>query len=188
MTWQEGRELASVTKGGVATSYEYNSDGIRTKKASGNEYTYYRLAGDKIVEIKRTVNGSTERYSFTYDENGRPYSVNAPGLDPGTVATYYYVYNIQGDVIKLIDNYGNAEINYCYHKISRYLSIKANSIYQNGESKWKDCQTCMLFLYLMEVEKNLQPMDTDQFMSWEMVNMLLEFIIMLIILPCRVSL
>ncbi|MBR3415463.1 MAG: carbohydrate binding domain-containing protein, partial [Clostridia bacterium] len=124
MTWQEGRELASVIKGGVTTSYEYNSDGIRTEKTSGGVHTVYRLAGDKIVEMKRTANGSTERYSFTYDENGRPYSVTVPGLDPGTTATYYYVYNIQGDVIKLIDNYGTLAVNYTYDAWGKIVSIK----------------------------------------------------------------
>ena len=74
--------------------------------------------------MKRTANGSTERYSFTYDENGRPYSVTVPGLDPGTTATYYYVYNIQGDVIKLIDNYGTLAVNYTYDAWGKIVSIK----------------------------------------------------------------
>ncbi len=124
MTWREGRELASVTKGGVVTSYGYNSGGIRDEKTSGGVHTVYRLAGDNIVELKRTANGNTDRYSFTYDENGRPYSVTAPGLDPGTTETYYYLYNVQGDVIKLIDNYGTAAVNYIYDAWGKIVSIK----------------------------------------------------------------
>ena len=35
MTWQKGRQLASVTKGGVQTTYTYDSDGIRRSKTVG---------------------------------------------------------------------------------------------------------------------------------------------------------
>ena len=45
-TWQNGRELASVVKGGVTTTYKYGADGLRTQKTVGSTvYNYYYSDG-----------------------------------------------------------------------------------------------------------------------------------------------
>ncbi|MBQ6262606.1 MAG: carbohydrate binding domain-containing protein [Clostridia bacterium] len=124
MTWQKGRQLASVTKGGVQTTYTYDSDGIRRSKTVGGSETKYTLAGDKVVGMICTVGGNNYCCSFTYDESGRPYSVTMPGPDPVVPATYYYILNLQGDVIKLVDAGGTAVVNYTYDAWGNILSIK----------------------------------------------------------------
>ena len=113
-----------MTKGGIQTTYTYDCDGIRRSKTVGTNETEYTLAGDKVVGMKYKVGGIEYRGFFTYDENGRPYSITMPGPDPVVPATYYYVLNLQGDVIKLVDAGGTAVVNYTYDAWGKIVSIK----------------------------------------------------------------
>ncbi len=51
--------------------------------------------------------------AFTYDESGNPFSVDCYyGADDVTPTTYYYVLNLQGDVIQLRDENDVVAVNY----------------------------------------------------------------------------
>ena len=69
---------------------------------------YYRLDGDTIIEMEKVANdgsGTTERYVMAYDENGNPFSISYySSLTDSTPDTYYYVLNLQGDVIPPVDS------------------------------------------------------------------------------------
>ena len=58
-------------------TYEYNANGIRTEKhVSGTADYYYRLAGNKFVEMDvstSALNGWSYRLVFVYDESGNPH-------------------------------------------------------------------------------------------------------------------
>ena len=124
MTWREGRELASVTKGGVQTTYTYDCGGIRRSKNVGGSETKYTLASDKVVGMTTTENGYPYYYTFTFDENGNPYSVTRTEAIHNFQTTYYYILNLQGDVIKLVDTNGVAVVNYTYDAWGNILSVK----------------------------------------------------------------
>jgi hypothetical protein len=47
-TW-DGRQMRSVKKGDVASSYTYNNDGIRTSKTVGGVTTKYFLDGSTVL-------------------------------------------------------------------------------------------------------------------------------------------
>ena len=95
MSWtQQGRQLATAEKGGTTLSYTYDSEGIRTSKTVGSTTTKYLLNGTQILAQKT---GSTT-LSFFYDQQG-----NRVGMADSSNHFYYYIYNVQGDVIALAD-------------------------------------------------------------------------------------
>ena len=89
LLWKKGRNLVSVQKSGTTSIYEYNADGIRTKKIVGSTTTEYVLNGSQILAEKR---GSTV-IRYLYDENGLPVGMIYDGT------TYLYEKNLQGDII-----------------------------------------------------------------------------------------
>ena len=91
MGW-EGRQLKSAGKNGTNLSFTYDSEGIRTSKSNGTNTTKYLLNGTQI--LAQTTNGTT--LSFFYDQQG-----NRVAMADSSNKFYYYIYNVQGDVIAL---------------------------------------------------------------------------------------
>ena len=114
MTWVNGRRLSTLSKGGVTTSYTYNDSGIRTKKTVGSTVTEYFVEGGLLLGQKQ---GSSV-LQFLYDGGGQLYGF----LYNGT--PYYYVYNGQGDVVRVLDQYGETEVIYTYDAWGKQLSQK----------------------------------------------------------------
>ena len=102
-TWN-GRELATATKGSTSVSYKYGADGLRTQKTVGSTvYNYYYADG---LLIRQTW--GTNYMDFLYDESGSPYSFIYNGTQ------YYYIKNLQGDVMRIVDTSGTVVANYFY--------------------------------------------------------------------------
>ena len=112
-TWKHGRQLASMTDGSTTWSYTYNADGLRTSKTDGKTYYSYVYSGDKLTYMTA---GNKHMY-FAYDANGTPMSI----VYSGTV--YYYVTNVQGDVIALVDSEGKEVVTYTYDAWGNPLSM-----------------------------------------------------------------
>lgn len=91
-TWQ-GRQLSSTSQGGMTLSFKYNVDGIRTQKKVNGTATDFFLNGNKILAQKT---GNTVTW-FYYDQEGTRVAMEHGGK------LYYYLYNLQGDVIALCD-------------------------------------------------------------------------------------
>ncbi|MBC8533593.1 RHS repeat-associated core domain-containing protein [Yeguia hominis] len=91
-TWQ-GRQLSSTSQGGMTLSFKYNVDGIRTQKTVNGTATDFFLNGTKILAQKT---GNTVTW-FYYDQEGTRVAMEHGGK------LYYYLYNLQGDVIALCD-------------------------------------------------------------------------------------
>ena len=58
--------------------------------------------------VDGTATTTTETLNFSYDASGVPMAVNYGGTD------YYYVTNIQGDVMAILNTSGNAVVEYTY--------------------------------------------------------------------------
>ena len=115
-TWQNGRQLATVTNTGINISYTYNVDGIRTSKTvNGVTTNYYVLDG--VLYGEQTGNNYI---SYLYDEKGNKYGMIYN--QNGTESYYYYVYNAQGDVIGIIDSSGSTVVEYTYDAWGNILS------------------------------------------------------------------
>ena len=77
---------------------------MRTQKTVGNTvYNYYYIDG---VLVRQTW--GTNYIDFLYDESGSPYSFIYNGTQ------YYYVKNLQGDVMRIVDATGSVVANYSY--------------------------------------------------------------------------
>ncbi|HCZ23395.1 MAG TPA: hypothetical protein DHV05_00840, partial [Acholeplasmataceae bacterium] len=107
LNW-DGRSLVSRGQYCETDSYQYNDQGIRTKKTvatcSGTTLTNYILDGDKVLV---ETWGSNTIY-YTYDVDGTLLSMNYNGNE------YFYITNMQGDIIELVDISGNTVVEYKY--------------------------------------------------------------------------
>ena len=107
LNW-DGRSLVSRGQYCETDSYQYNDQGIRTQKTvatcSGTTLTNYILDGDKVLV---ETWGSNTIY-YTYDVDGTLLSMNYNGNE------YFYITNMQGDIIELVDISGNTVVEYKY--------------------------------------------------------------------------
>ena len=122
MTWQNGRELASLTKNSKTFTYAYNDSGIRTSKTVNGHTNAIYLSGDAIVRENPTGNISL---TYLYDESGTRYGFLYK--NGSTSSYYYYVYNGQGDVTEIVDSNGNKVAQYTYNAWGLPLSVKDGS-------------------------------------------------------------
>ena len=102
--WTHGRLLKSMTKSGQTIQYTYNYSGLRVKKTVNGVETHYTLCGKQIVYLRK---GTTQMH-FYYDGQDKPGLVTYNGSD------YYYAYNLQGDVVGLIDPSNQWVVEYRY--------------------------------------------------------------------------
>ena len=128
MTWTNGRQLKTSTThafGAVLRStYTYDADGIRkTKTVPINRrgltctYTFVTQNGKVVRQSWRT-----ESIDFFYDESGRPFAMTYQRANDAP-QTYYYVLNLQGDVVKLVDVSGAEVASYEYDAWGGVLSV-----------------------------------------------------------------
>ena len=103
-TWQNGRQLQKMQKSGVTAEFVYNADGLRVQKTVNGVATKYTLHGKNIVHM---TSGTDELHVF-YDAQNRPAVVVYNGT------AYAYVKSLQGDVVAILDENGNAVVSYGY--------------------------------------------------------------------------
>ena len=116
-TWEHGRQLKQMSKTGMTVAFKYNEDGLRTKKtvtdANSNVITTeYILHGKNIVHMTQ----GTDTLHFYYDAQGKPGIVIYNGT------AYGYLYNLQGDVVALVDGTGNKVVEYKYDAWGKLIS------------------------------------------------------------------
>ena len=113
-TWKHGRQLVSMTNtSGLTWTFQYNADGMRTARTGSNgvSYTYVYNGG----QLTRMTSGSYV-LDFAYDANGTPLTVTWNG------AAYYYVTNLQGDVVAILNASGSPVVQYAYDAWGKILS------------------------------------------------------------------
>lgn len=111
-TWENGRSLATATNDTTNITYAYDANGLRTSKTiNGTAHDYLYVSGQLIRE---TYNGNI--LDFFYDASGCPYALNYNG------STYYYITNLQGDVMYLIDANENIVATYEYDPYGNIVS------------------------------------------------------------------
>ncbi len=123
LTWEHGRQLKSLTTNGETYTYDYDSEGIRTRKIIDGAYHDYITQSGKIV--RETVQSASWDWvlDFIYDTAGRPFALNYSYDGGETFATYYYVLNLQGDVVALLDSDCNVVAHYTYNAWGELLSV-----------------------------------------------------------------
>ena len=83
-------------------------------------HEYLTQSGKVMRETVKTDGTVTTVLDFIYDESGKPFAlVDQLSAQP---KTYYYVLNLQGDVVKLIDQDGAVAAAYAYDAWGNILS------------------------------------------------------------------
>ena len=76
-------------------------------------HEYLTQNGKVARETIKTNDSLTAVLDFIYDESGKPFALKY-STDGATFDTYYYVLNLQGDVVKLIQANGHVVAHYIY--------------------------------------------------------------------------
>ena len=93
-----------MSDGETTWTYTYNADGLRTQRTNGTTTYKYYYNGS---QLSRMTVGSTT-LDFTYDANGTPLTITRNG------EVYYYVTNLQGDVVGILNDSGTLVADYVY--------------------------------------------------------------------------
>ena len=119
-TWVNGRRLATITTstGSTVASYTYDVDGLRQTKTVGGVEHRYVWQGNKLV----SEYWDGKELEFFYDESGMPYAFSYKSSSSATPVFYYYVTNLQGDVVKILTASGSVVANYSYNAWGKLLS------------------------------------------------------------------
>ncbi len=116
MSWQGGRQLASMTKSSDTLSFVYNESGLRTSKTVNGITHSYVWQGSKLAA------DITDAYTlyFHYDSTGDVigFTRTANGAD----TEYFYVKNLQGDILKVITATGTEAAAYTYDAWGKLLT------------------------------------------------------------------
>ena len=112
-TWENGRQLRRMACDATIAEFVYNADGLRVQKTVNGVATNYTLHGKNIVHMTK---GNAELH-FWYDAQNRPAIVEFNGTK------YGYLYNLQGDVIGLIDSANTEVVRYTYDAWGKLLSV-----------------------------------------------------------------
>lgn len=100
--------------------YTYDTSGIRTSKTVDGVKTEYFYVGDKLV--KQSTDGVPDNdLYFSYSADGSPFCVNYDGTN------YYYLLNLQGDVIGLYIANGTVVVSYVYDSWGKLISSQTTS-------------------------------------------------------------
>lgn len=115
LSWINGRSLSTYTDTSKAltVNYKYNEDGIRIAKTVNGVESKYFLEGNDIVYEQR---GNDLLY-YLYDISG------LIGLQYNN-DIYYYVKNLQGDIIGLLDANHNPVATYEYDSWGSLIAIR----------------------------------------------------------------
>ena len=92
---------------------EYNTSGLRTRRISDDKAYSYIYAGDKLMRM--TV--GDDILDFSYDANGTPLTMTCNGT------VYYYITNLQGDVMSLERADGGSGASYAYDAWGNILAM-----------------------------------------------------------------
>ncbi len=112
-TWQKGRQLATINGNGTAISYKYSADGLRTQKTVDGVTTEYTYVSGLLAA--QTDGTNTLQFYYAPDDTCLAVTYN------GTM--YYYIYNLQGDVVKIINASGSTVVEYKYDTWGKVIAV-----------------------------------------------------------------
>ena len=163
MNWQGGRQLASMTKSSDTLSFAYNESGLRTSKTVNGVTHSYVWQGSKLAADITDAYALYFHYDSTGDVIGFTRTAN------GTDTEYFYVKNLQGDILKVITATGTEAATYTYDAWGKLLTstgdlAEVNPLRYRGY--FYDTETGLYYLksryYDPEVSRFINP---DAFVS-----------------------
>jgi RHS repeat-associated protein len=114
-------------------NYTYNANGYRTSKTITEGLNYkqntYDLLGSNVIheEIYTVINlvQATQNIYYTYDFDGTLISFNLDSVD------YFYINNIQGDIVAIVNQDGNVVVKYDYDSYGNIIQKNIDSGLEN---------------------------------------------------------
>lgn len=94
-------------------SFKYDCNGIRTKKTVNGVETKFTYVGSTLVSQKT----GDEVINFAYTAGGAPLGFTYNGTP------YFYLLNLQGDIIGIYDGTGEVVVDYIYDTWGKLISI-----------------------------------------------------------------
>ena len=85
----------------------------------------YLTQNGKVVRETITTSMDTTTLDFFYDESGRPFAFNYTP-EGSTPNTYYYILNLKGDVVQIIDEAGVMQAEYIYSPWGEIISAEGD--------------------------------------------------------------
>lgn len=110
--WSQGRQLTRIYNDSTNWYFHYDANGMRYQRYSGGNVYTYLYNGSQLSRMTYRSNVMW----FTYSADGSPLTVNYNGT------TYYYVTNLQGDVVQILNSAGTQVVYYTYDAWGRVLS------------------------------------------------------------------
>ena len=105
-----------MTDGRYIWNFAYDANGMRISRNAGLTTYTYVYDGTQLT----SMTDGLDQLHFTYDAIGRPLTMeyhpveHSGGSCGAYCGIYYYVTNLQGDVIAILDSAGNLEAEYTY--------------------------------------------------------------------------
>lgn len=113
LSWQNGCSLSSYSDKNKTVNYQYNHSGVRIGKTINDTTISYYLEDDDVLYEKR----GNDLIYYLYDDSsvvGLKYKGN----------TYYYIKNIQNDIIGILDSNYQTIASYTYDSFGKVLSVQ----------------------------------------------------------------
>ena len=116
--WENGRILKKINTSDKSVQMSYDSNGMRTQKTVDGVKTNYYYDSDK--NLIALVKGN-DTLLFYYDSDGSATSFSYNGT------MYFYVKNLQGDVVRIIDLSGTEVASYVYDSWGNIKDTKGDT-------------------------------------------------------------
>ena len=146
--WAYGRQLVCVYQDMLSYEYSYNKDGLRTSK-NGTLMSGYQYRGNLLVSD--TSMSTFDTLYFHYDNNDDIIGFTYKGTSGSSLdGEYYYVKNLQGDIIGILDAAGSLVASYSYDAWGNILTISDNEIAKRNPIRYRgyyyDTETGLYYL------------------------------------------
>ena len=131
LTW-EGRNLKSYETEEQKFQYEYDENGMRYRTTITNKedksvgYLDYVWVDSKLISISFTSDELNQSVKYLYDDFNEPVGFVSTRED-GSVDTYYYLKNAQGDITSIVSAAGKKMVSFTYDVFGkRTVEYQAN--------------------------------------------------------------
>ena len=143
MSWQGGRQLASMQKDGTALSFSYNDAGLRTEKTvNGSTRRYIWNSAQLMADV-----GANDAFYFHYSSSGELIGYTYKTAEAETECIL--VKNQQGDVERVISTDGTILASYTYDAWGNVLTSEGSLAASNPiryRGYYFDTETSLYYL------------------------------------------